>query len=187
VGCLSLARVARADPTTPVPPETGAPVPAAPGPTGPGTYGPAPIYYTPPPRDPRVVALDRRIADVTEERRQVGLGGPIVMLSVGGGVFAVSGMLFLVYSEASCTSRYTDTQFCENRDTERTTFGIIALAGGALAVVGAVNLASAIGERRELGREIKRLRRERDEIEPPVSYDVELGPHLARARLRVAF
>jgi hypothetical protein len=135
------------------------------------------------------VEIDRRIVELTEERKQVRMGGAITMLSIGGTVFALSGLLALTYADEDpyCDSSFDGSQYCDDRDTEATTFGVIALGGAVLGVIGAVSLGNAIGERRELGQQIQKLKRKRDALSHGVTYDVDASGDRAGLRMRFAF
>jgi hypothetical protein len=111
------------------------------------------------------------------------------MLSIGGTVCLLSGLVALAYLDDSrvCSSNYDGGYGCRNNDSEATTFGVIALGGAALGVVGAVSLGNALGERRELGKEIQKLQRQREGLAHGVTYDVEATKDRAGLRLRIAF
>ena len=91
--------------------------------------------------------LEGEIADLRAQRPSLAL--PIVMLAVGGGVAIVSGLVWVTASAVESVS------YSSSSDDASTTFGIVALGGAAVAVIGIVLLINAIGDRSELGAEIR--------------------------------
>jgi hypothetical protein len=166
----------------PPPPATYPASGGAPGPGPSPSPGGAPVQ--PPPAGAtypkayagsRVFELDQRIDQLRDERAQYGLGGPITMLAIGGGVLLVSGSLALML--ATLQSRCDPTYDSCGSGSSPVVFGLIAAGGAGLGVAGGVMLGNRIGKRRELGTEIKRLERERDGIQ---QYGVTYGFNLRR-------
>lgn len=116
-----------------------------------------------------------QIEDLREERSQYGVGFPIVLMSVGGG------LAFLAMVAASEPDCYD----CENDNSGAT---VIAIGGLAMALVGVVMLSNRVGPRRELGTQIKSKERELRSIEDRLHFSTMLGPNNLRgASLALSF
>ncbi len=138
----------------------------------------------------RRAELDRELAQLRAERSELGLAGPIVMTAVGGGILLVSGSLALMFMAAShqCETDSIDSDIlCGDHEDEAKIFGVIALGGAVLGIVGVINLGDRIGERRENSARIKDVESERDSLGYRLGYDVHLRPGHASAELRLAF
>jgi hypothetical protein len=106
--------------------------------------------------------LDARIDEVTAERAEQSLGGPIALMAVGGGALLIGGyILFLgLLIDSSCHEGY---ETCDSDGlTLPGTVGVVA--GGGMLLGGGLWLGDRVGKRRELGVELKRLQRQRERM-----------------------
>jgi|GEM_PF-3824352 len=99
--------------------------------------------------------------DLEDELDDTSLGGPIVMLGVGGGFAIIGGIYslsFLVVKSACDSSGggYYEDDGCDSFGTVGTVLAVGAVGGAVLATVGGIWLGSRIGTRRELKREIRK-------------------------------
>jgi len=90
--------------------------------------------------NPQSAALHAELAQLELQISEYSLGGPIVVTSIGGGVFVIAASFWLLYSLAD--------EISGDYSSERLTSGIAALAGGALFAAGMVWLFSNISGRR---------------------------------------
>jgi hypothetical protein len=120
--------------------------------------------------------LDAEIETLRQERSQYRLGGPITMLAIGSGVFLASAYLYVVIG-AACYD--TDC------DRARTPFLVTGALGAGLGIWGGVELGNRIGPRRELGRRIKELERQKKGVD--VSVTPVVTPSAAALQLNLVF
>jgi hypothetical protein len=118
--------------------------------------------------------LDRRIQELREERRQYGLGGPITMMAVGGGVALGAAYVYLL-----------GRAYCLDDCDAPPALIVVGAAGLGVGIWGAVLLGDRVGDRRRNGREIKELERQKETLE--VSVLRVVGPNAAGAHVHVTF
>ena len=138
-------------------------------PTGPGQpAGVAGAYRLGPDGQPTasgevgMSAIDAEIAAVEFEIRKYPLGGPIVALSVGGGVALALGYAWLMIAIIDDTCFGCDPSV-DPAGPLATMMGVGALVGAGVAVWGLVALIDRLGDRRPLSRRLRELRRQRQE------------------------
>lgn len=135
-----------APPPQPVP----APVPA------PQAYQVQPAYAAPQLPPPSPYAAE--IAALEEERRQIGIGGPITMLAVGAGaagVLAYMGFVSVLLDSVGCDVGSSD---CGSDDTFTTVLFVGAGIGAAIAIWGGIELGDRLGQRSAIRARIKELK-----------------------------
>jgi len=170
-------------PTPTVPAENGAaPAPRA---TGPGASGPALAR----PQLGGGFTSEDELAQLEAERRQLSLGMPIA-LSIAGAVTLATGasvLLLGVLMNSTCEQPTLDRDYhytCDGSkdgDSAIVIGAVASVVGGVLGAVGLVQLIDRAGERRELGRRIKELRRQRD---LQYGFSIERGRAQGMVRLR---
>jgi hypothetical protein len=118
-------------------------------------------------------ALDDRIYALSAERSKYSLGGPIGLMAAGGGIMLASAyILFLNWiNSETCSDNYTyDSQYedensdCWNHGTVGTISAVGIVGGGGMLLGGGLWLGDRVSTRREIGDEIKTLRRQRDRL-----------------------
>jgi hypothetical protein len=191
---LVLAKVALAQEVPAPPPATAesqapAPAPAAapaaaPAPAPAPTAAGAPTAYA-----PRRSLLEDELRQLEAQRAELGLGGPIALMIVGGGAFVIGGLILMVaaLSDAVCDDVYDTSNSCSGADDGVYILGGVGMLGGGIAaILGLVMLIDRAGERRTLGVRIKEIRRELSSG-PTFGLHVESGRAGASLRLRLRF
>jgi hypothetical protein len=129
---------------------------------------------------------------VRDERRTIGIGGPITMIAIGGGVALFGSMLTLMAVGAKATCRdLNDSDFdfghedCSRYDGPALGFGLVALGGLALGLGGVATLTDRVSERRELARRMRELEAQKVDLEQQrtLSYDLHVTDHSVMATL----
>lgn len=124
--------------------------------------------------------LREQIEDLRQERAQYGIGGPIVLLSIGGGLMLAG---LVVYSAAvDCDDAY-DSAYdsgCSGSDDAKTFGAVVGVGGLVLGIIGLMKISERSGPRRELGDQIKAKRAELRSIEESLRFSVITGPHNTR-------
>ena len=99
------------------------------------------------------------LPELEEELDDASLGGPIVMLAIGGGVALIGGvysLMFLLTKGACDAESLEGDTTCDTFGTIGTVMGVGAIGGALLAGGGGFFLGSRIGTRRKIKREIKK-------------------------------
>lgn len=133
-----------------------APPPQPPPVPPPQAYQVQPTYATPPLAPPSPYTTE--IAALEEERRQIGIGGPITMLAVGGGaagVLAYMGFVSVMLDSLGCS---TASGSCGGNDTLTTVLFVGAGIGAVVAIWGAFELGDRLGQRGAIRAKIKELK-----------------------------
>lgn len=112
--------------------------------------------------DPEIRNLST--VELRERREDVGIGGPIALLSVGGALFLTSLPFF--FAAIACE---TSSPYC-GADGLLVVSGAINLGGAGMAIGGGVWLGSRLGERKAYDRELRRRDAEEEALVPRVTY-----------------
>ncbi len=126
-----------------------------------------------------LAAIDAQIDALSAERAEYSIGGPIGLMAGGGGVILAS-LYVLLFNAMNASTCSDDPQYGEERCWDNDKVGTIGLvgvvAGGGMLLGGGLWLGERTGPRRELGEQIKALKRKRKNLllTPPPVRD-ELG------------
>jgi hypothetical protein len=164
-----------APPAPPATVESQAPAPAA---TATGAYS---AYGE------RRSLLEDELRQLEAQRAELGLGGPIALMIVGGGAFVIGGLIVMVavLSDAVCDDVYDSGDSCSGADDGIYVLGGVGMLGGGIAaILGLVMLIDRAGERRTLGVRIKEIRRE---LSHGPSFGLHFDSGRAGASIRLRF
>ena len=117
--------------------------------------------------------LDSELERLDREQSKYSLGGPISLTAVGGGVFVFSLWLLAIdnASDASCDPNFG----CEQDNGTETLAYTGAVVGIGLGTIGLVWLFRRLPPRRQLGKQIDDVQRERDRLEDQLYMYPQLG------------
>lgn len=136
-----------------------------------------------------LAAIDAQIEALREERSEYSIGAPIGLMAGGGGVIVVS-LYVLLFNALNASSCSHDPQYGEERCWDHDTVATVGLsgvvAGSGLLLGGGLWLGERVGPRRELGEQIKTLKRKRQDLllaPPPVEDELgALAPRIPASR-----
>ncbi len=124
-----------------------------------------------------LAAIDAQIDALSAERAEYSIGGPIGLMAGGGGVILASlyVLLFNAMNASTCGDGYGQER-CWDNDKVGTIGLVGVVAGGGMLLGGGLWLGERTGPRRELGEQIRALKRKRKNLllTPPPVRD-ELG------------
>lgn len=147
-------------------------------------------------QDPyRLQTLERRLAELRAQRSQYGIGGPITMMGVGGGLLLFGGSFAWIFWSLDGDPYSTDYGYDNHK--LAVAFTTVAAVGGALFIVGTIKLPHRLRMRRQFNPEIRQIQqeirtiREQQRQGPPPGYyggygaslDFGLSPGGIAARL----
>ncbi len=188
---VTLAQEAPAPPPATAESQAPAPEPApasAAAPASASASGPAPSAAgAPTAYAPRRSLLEDELRQLEAQRAELGLGGPIALMVVGGGAFVIGGLIVMVaaLSDAVCDDVYDTSNSCSGPDDGVYILGGVGMLGGGIAaILGLVMLIDRAGERRTLGVRIKEIRRE---LSSGPTFGLHVEPGRAGASLRLRF
>ena len=110
--------------------------------------------------------FERKLVELTKARRRTSLTGPVILTSIGLGMLVSGGGLIGLAEQVCQDAKNDPTKECDEsaRDTLFVVFGVIAAAGGIMAIVGGTRWRSRLAERRKIDRSMQELRKEHSRV-----------------------
>ena len=132
----------------------------------------------------RLESTNAELEKLRHQRRSIGIGGPIALLSVGGAV-ALIGLIGGV--TASSTSDICNSSYSGCESPSAGPYWAMAGLGAAVAIGGGIWLGNNVSARREFDPRIRELERERQDLDNRLRYGVALSREGAVLRLGLRF